>query len=265
MFGEIAPRLRALVVNAAYRILGGGPNQVLYQDANQVLGSSANLTFIPALGTLTSGQPAGHRIQIDARIGDHPRINFIRADGTGLLIFDWYFDGGTSPAWRWYADKPANLLTFQASGTSYRFDPQVGFSTDPLDTARLSIGTAAGDRVGLLIKASSGQTAPLVVCQGLSSTSTRRDLGYLDMAFVVSTDASHTGRVTLSAADYSSSHTGRREGFRVESDGTQVLTSVNGVAAVARAAAIATPTDLATCITAVTAIRDAIKNFGITS
>jgi hypothetical protein len=43
-----------------------------------------------------------------------------------------------------------------------------------------------------------------------------------------------------------------------------VRLGVYGVPPVARAAAVATPTDLASCITAITAIRNAIKNFGIT-
>jgi hypothetical protein len=87
-----------------------------------------------------------------------------------------------------------------------------------------------------------------------------RDMALLACTWVVSTDATRTARVTLSTYDFG----GTREGFRVEGSGTATLVSVYGAAAVARAAAITAPTDLATSIVAITAIRDAVKAFGIT-
>lgn len=90
--------------------------------------------------------------------------------------------------------------------------------------------------------------------QALSSTSTFRDVGYLRFVYVVSTDATYTSRVTLSAQDHNAI-SGGREGFRVESDGAQALASAYGVPAVPRAAHPVTLADVIAILT----------NFGLCS
>jgi len=69
-----------------------------------------------------------------------------------------------------------------------------------------------------------------------SNTGTARKRGRATSAWVDSTDATRKGRLLLWACDYSGTD---REGFRVESDGTQPLISFLGGAAVARQAGAA--------------------------
>jgi len=73
--------------------------------------------------------------------------------------------------------------------------------------------------------------------RGVSSTSTIRDLAYLDAGFVSSADATYTGCVALAAQDYNAT-SGGREGVRVSSDGTQALVGFYGGTPVSRQAAI---------------------------
>jgi len=74
-----------------------------------------------------------------------------------------------------------------------------------------------------------------LTCHGLSSTSTDRLIAEVAWAFATSTDASRKGRLTLGAHDASTSVGSPREGFRVESDGSNSLISFYGVTAIARA------------------------------
>lgn len=66
---------------------------------------------------------------------------------------------------------------------------------------------------------------------GLSSTGTDRVVGKVSWGFSLSTDASRTGYVALSATDYN----GDREGVRVDSNGSAALLGFYGVAPIARA------------------------------
>jgi hypothetical protein len=84
------------------------------------------------------------------------------------------------------------------------------------------------------ILGASGQSAPLLTLMQLSSTSTPRNAGVIDATLPTATDASWTGRIVGYAGDYTSSNTGQREGWRVESDGTQPLLSFFGGSAVAK-------------------------------
>jgi hypothetical protein len=70
---------------------------------------------------------------------------------------------------------------------------------------------------------------------GLSSTGTDRLIAEIDWAFATSTDASRKGRLTLGAHDASTAVGSPREGFRVESDGSNPLIGFYGVSAIARA------------------------------
>ena len=107
---------------------------------------------------------------------------------------------------------------------------------------------AAGLGVRINLAAQSSTTADVV--QGALSTS-----------WVDATHATRKGRTRLWAAD----STGLREGFCAEADGTQIKTSVNGVAAVARAAALTAeiPGDATRDELRLTELYNACKAFGI--
>lgn len=79
----------------------------------------------------------------------------------------------------------------------------------------------------ITIRGMASQTAPLLAMQGLSSTSTARDVGYVDAGFISSTDASYTGFVRLCAQDFNAT-TGGREGVRVASTGTLPVVTITG-------------------------------------
>lgn len=94
-----------------------------------------------------------------------------------------------------------------------------------------------------------------------SSTTVSTGQASLASEWVDATHATRKARITISASDYS----GAREGFRCESDGTQIKTSVNGVPAAARAAALTAeiPGDVTRDELRLTELYNACKNFGI--
>lgn len=94
-----------------------------------------------------------------------------------------------------------------------------------------------------------------------SSTTVSTRQASLASEWVDATHATRKARITISASDYS----GAREGFRCESDGTQIKTSVNGVPAAARAAALTAeiPGDVTRDELRLTELYNACKNFGI--
>lgn len=94
-----------------------------------------------------------------------------------------------------------------------------------------------------------------------SSTTADTLQGSISSAWGVATHATRSGIVRVSAAD----STGLREGFCAEADGTQIKTSVNGVAAVARAAALTAeiPGDATRDELRLTELYNACKAFGI--
>lgn len=94
-----------------------------------------------------------------------------------------------------------------------------------------------------------------------SSTTADTVFGAISASIVEATHATRKGKVRVSAAD----STGLREGFCAEADGTQIKTSVNGVAAVARAAALTAeiPGDATRDELRLTELYNACKAFGI--
>jgi hypothetical protein len=137
--------------------------------------------------------------------------------------------------------------------------PQTGIN---LATANLHVfchGTS-GD-VGLAVTGFLGQTAPLVVLQGLSSGINFVNLATIDAVFTAggNADTSYLGRLILKASD----HTGTdREGLRVESDGTQALLGFYGANAVARPT-LSYSRSGAGETAAVAAIRQALASLGL--
>jgi hypothetical protein len=96
----------------------------------------------------------------------------------------------------------------------------------------------------LSVKGLASQSAPLIPLTGVSSTSTDREVGYVDGGFTVSTDASYRGFVRLCAQDFNAP-AGGREGLRVGTSGTAATLGFYGVTPVVKAA---TPTTLADVI-----------------
>lgn len=90
---------------------------------------------------------------------------------------------------------------------------------------------SADSITGIILRGHSAtQSAVLQSLQGISSTSTARDIGYLDAGFSTSTDASYKGFLRGMAQDFNfgTNATGR-EGWRVGTNGTAALLGFYGV------------------------------------
>jgi hypothetical protein len=102
----------------------------------------------------------------------------------------------------------------------------------------VTVGQNQGVGIGYGVTASgewclcSRDFAPTLHFQTNSSTSTVRSVGGFVLTWATSTDASRKGRLAVVACDSTGTD---REGFRVESDGTQPLVGFYGVTAIARA------------------------------
>jgi hypothetical protein len=154
-----------------------------------------------------------------------------------------------------------NGLTDSAGITTYTM---VGTSPAAIWTASDATTNAIYD-LFTLSKNSSGTGASgigvrLIFAAKSSTTNNTRQASIASKA-LVATHASRTNQITVNVSDYAAS----REGFRCEADGTQVKTSVNGVSAVARAAALTAeiPGDATRDELRLTELYNACKAFGI--
>lgn len=77
----------------------------------------------------------------------------------------------------------------------------------------------------LVLRGIASQTAVMQKFQQISSTSTARDVAYVDGVFADSTDATRKGRLVLSVVDFNAT----REGLRLDTDGTVAYTTLLGV------------------------------------
>jgi hypothetical protein len=210
-------------------------------------GQTANLQeWRSPTGAVLASVNAAGSLKVDGQAGEYP-IEVRTADGLITIFRVTNTSGDVLSAGTYSSDAGfrvtafgafvgvlgANRLTFQSTSPSILANP-LGASTSVFG-----------------VQGASGQTAPLVPLQGISSTGTARDLGYVDGGFVASTDASYTGYLDLDANDWA----GRRKGFRVASDGTRALLGFFGATPVAKAAA---PTTLADVITI-------LRNLGLSS
>lgn len=146
------------------------------------------------------------------------------------------------------------VTTFNMVGTA----PAAVFSvSDATANAIYDVFTVAKNSSGA---GGAGLGARLLWAAKSSTTASTRQAS-LASEWVDATHSTRKARITISASDYS----GAREGFRCESDGTQIKTSVNGVAAVARAAALTAeiPGDATRDELRLTELYNACKNFGI--
>lgn len=126
------------------------------------------------------------------------------------------------------------LLDMQVGGVSAFKVGKLGDVTHALaDAATNAVSTLATLAHNTSGTAAAGFGSALV--WSLQSSTTPQQLAAEDQSlWATATHASRKGRRTIGAHDFNTSAGSPREGFRVESDGTQPLTSVNGVAAVAR-------------------------------
>jgi hypothetical protein len=111
-----------------------------------------------------------------------------------------------------------------SSDSLIQFDSTTGWSTADTTLSRDAAGylrvrsETAGGNVGLRFKSK-------------SSTTANQSVGLVEGVWATSTEASRKGRLIGSASDFTGTD---REGWRVESDGTQALLSFFGGTAVAR-------------------------------
>lgn len=160
----------------------------------------------------------------------------------------------TSPAdavQLWSADRgatagKASLHLRTEDGTSHVFGDLVGFGT--VLTATLGAGASYQ---ALNVKGST-----LYVGQ---SSVQERALALVQPSYVVSTDASRTARLTLSAYD----SVAAREGVRIEADGTAARIGFLGATAVVRQTLPAAATDATTTQALANALRTALINLGL--
>jgi hypothetical protein len=129
----------------------------------------------------------------------------------------------------------ANGLTvsnnFQASGSSSLIG---GTSTNTITPysggTNLTLRTI-GVNNSIAIQGLPSQVAPLLVQQGISSTSTDRDLAYFDSGFTTKTDASYTGYMSLRVQDFGNNSGGNptgREFLRGSSNGSAAMLGAFG-------------------------------------
>ena len=211
--------------------------------------TSAGVTTAAISGTGVFIAPNGSTAAAGYRFaGDGVDTGFFRV---GLASWAWMYSGTpyvNFEANDYEALKVSNFFTFAFSSTSDALAaPDCGLYRDSVGTVRVTNGGYLGSGNGSLIVGSSStarspltlvgivsQAQPLVKLQQQSSTPTARNAGYLDAVLATATDASWKGRIFASAGDFSSSHLAQREGWRVESDGTQALLGFYGATAVAK-------------------------------
>jgi hypothetical protein len=116
-----------------------------------------------------------------------------------------------------------------SAGPTWIGDAATGTPIVPV--GMLEVNAMSVSTIGLVVSGQSGQTSPLFQLWGVSSTAAKRAMATINSTWIVNTDATRTGRLTLAAEDYTGT---TREGFRVSSDGTQALISFFAATAVAK-------------------------------
>jgi hypothetical protein len=241
-------------------IAGGTAGRILYEGIGPVLADSADLTFDGTRLTLpVDGLTVGSVIVVKnggyVGLGGVVNPSNLTGNGAGVQVLgnlnvgnkvmiqvggiDYGFLG-QSGAWFGSADANFIFASYRPSfylATDNSATPALG--VHPGQRVGINIGTAtpagqlevaAGDvnLTGILVRGMLNQVAPLIVLQQLSSTEAKRNTGYIDGIFANDTDASWKGRLIFYAGDYTSSNLGKREGLRIESDGTQAISRFTG-------------------------------------
>jgi hypothetical protein len=217
-------------------VAGGTAGRVVFEGAGPVLADDDDFTYNPATKFLTLNATGGAPVMIGTP-----------ADLPG---YGGFWIGTSAPDTTNYAILGTPTLTiFNGLG---QFEVRVnntGLILTQLyrTTFGLGLGTGDGDPAAcvsmippnntyhaLALFAKAGQSVPLLTLEVPSNAAVPRKAGYVDAALATATDASWLGRLVGYAGDYTASNAGRREGWRVESDGTQALLGFFGGAAVVR-------------------------------
>jgi hypothetical protein len=243
-------------------VSGGGANQLLYEDGSQNLAASANLTYSGGVLANAGGHAkvtgAGYKLIAELTAGSSTSFAALWA-GTTVALFQYpqSICFGIQAA-SGQADGGGNQysqFSYGPTRNTYFGDLTAG-AADPGN--QVTILTSSSSKFPLAVRGNVSQSAPLIVLQQPSSTVAQRGAGYLDATLATATDASWKGRLVGYAGDFTSTNAGRREGWRVESDGTQPLLGFYGATAVAKAASpgTATGTDAAVINALITALRN---------
>jgi hypothetical protein len=251
--------------NAQYSLTTGGSNNATGYAAQYSLttGGSNNATGYNAQRYLTTGSynnATGYNAQYSLTTGSYNNATGYNAqyslttggsnNATGYNAQRYLVDGVT-------AATAFSGCTHIGDGTRVSADSvtnetAIGSGATGIGSNTCTIGNSSVTRTGL-------RGSVEVIAD--SSTTIAQSQAGLSASWVDSTHSTRKARGVLTAWDYS----GGREAFRFEADGTQIKTSVNGVPAAARAAALTAeiPGDATRDELRLTELYNACKNFGI--
>jgi len=226
---------------------GGTANGVLYANGTGNLATSAGLAFNGATLTLPLGSSATPSLILgnnatNGLVGIGANIYIVVGGGywgtldlsnnifalNSSTTFAWSSGSNSSTGW----DVTLNRVSVGALRVG---NGNSGINYGSIITGTTDAATTTTPVGSTVTHTTSGVPAAGFGCSQLftaqSSTTVGQHVGSVVASWVVSTDASRTGRVALFASDYSGID---REGLRVESDGTQAKIGLYGVAATAR-------------------------------
>jgi hypothetical protein len=252
-------------------VSGGTHNTVLYEDGSGNLGvgpgwDTSNLTTGRLTFTSTgSGTPATYGgVMIGAGSTDFYGNGTITAVGNGTAVTGL---GGTAIGYQAQAGRGVSVGNSSNAQQDGSLCFGVGTTCIFPAANSIALGNAAAANAAnqLMIGDGSSPINTMVIRgdttgvsyapQGLSSTSTERDLAYLNTGFTVSTDASYVGFGQLAAQDWNAT-SGGVECFRYTTDGSaHAKIGFYGATPVVKAAA---PTLLSDVITI-------LRNLGLCS
>ena len=241
-----------------------GDADLAYTDVGNVFTSTNTFSNGILFGTLSSSP----YLSAASPVHSLPTVQIFDEALThrGIFSADWFYDGTQGLAWggdgagNWAAFDstfasyvPVNALAYYFSssasivlntGNVFNLYPDVTKNSLNISTisnafshydillenqyGKIIIPTQNASYNSLSLRGISSQTAPLQLFEQISSTSTARTTGIIDAPFISSTDATYTGRLTLSANDYN----GAREGIRIDATGSAAALGFFGTTAV---------------------------------
>lgn len=179
-------------------VSGGTAGRVLFEAAGPVVSDSANLTFDGA--TLTVPSVGSNCFGVGAVVsGFQPLALGDNANAIGF--YDIAIGAGA------FTNANAAAIALGAfTSVTHNNSIALGYSATSTATNQFTVGaTSSGNTVDEWV-ACSGTSGFRLRSRGLSSTSTERDLAIIDATFLVPTDASYTGKLTLSTVGFNGPH-----------------------------------------------------------
>ncbi len=232
---------------------GGSNTQVQFNDS-AAFGGDSGLTYNKTTNVLTVGDTTAGQLQVDttntdplATSGAHIFLN--NASAVGQNCVSSYINGSLAAKWRTDYQNNVNWIAGSSGAHIFYVNGDYDVGTVCLcihSSGRVGIGTGnqsndpagqlrifgASNSIPVLITDGwgSSQTGHYWTLRGYSSTTTQRDMAYVDAAWADSTDASRKGRLLFYTVDASAS----REGLRIETDGSAAKIGFLGASAVTR-------------------------------